>query len=351
MSDQIKKYLETPEIPDKFKPENIHLILDVDIAAKRRRKNIARTFASVAAAACVFVGAGVLYTKNNKFKYSEDNAISFEDNIPEYIIQTENEMNFEQIESYKDIYQALDKNIYTDGDHNAIVGGTDDIKNNFSDSVSKNPEDNKNENHSVIRNEIIYELNDSILSAFPSSESDNTENTIMTADLYELTGIDKKMILKNKCLGFTGNILYVVLEINDYDDTMTGIFTFDISENKFSLKNNWFVKGNFYTEILENDTVYIVSEHIVVSVSDDTDISDIQKYIPCAGNAIDDIIPMSADDIYRKINPDINNTAIRYAIVSKVTDKSIESISGAVNYDSGQDFTLEITELITDVFC
>ena len=62
MSDEIKKYLETPEIPDKFKPENIHLILD----GKRKRKNITRTFGSMVAAACILICVGTLFINNNK---------------------------------------------------------------------------------------------------------------------------------------------------------------------------------------------------------------------------------------------------------------------------------------------
>lgn len=349
MSDEIKKYLETPEIPDKFKPENIHLILD----GKRKRKNITRTFGSMVAAACILICAGTLFINNNKKECSLDtdnatNNISFSDSLIEnsndlyYSDSFEFQENFIKFKSYEELYYTVTQKIYTEDT-------CENEEKDLLDSDTKNSE-NDIKNLSVTKDRTIYKTDGSTLIASVLSDNDDSDNILIKTDLYELTGIDKNLKLKGRSLDFINNTLYIVLEIYNSDNTTTGIFTLGVSENEFIVKNSCFTDGKFYTEISDDNAVYIISEYTVHSDLNNTKPSDIQSYIPSIGSTPDDMGPIPVENIYGKINPDINNTGLRYTIISKVTEYSTEIISGVFHNNHEQDLTFTIEELITDVF-
>ena len=57
MSDEIKKYLETPDVPEKFRPENIHTLLESGKRRKIKLVTVTKLVGSVAACAVIAIGA------------------------------------------------------------------------------------------------------------------------------------------------------------------------------------------------------------------------------------------------------------------------------------------------------
>ncbi|MBE6853863.1 MAG: hypothetical protein E7505_10415 [Ruminococcus sp.] len=338
MSDKIKNILEAPEVPDEFRPENIHLLLE---EKRGRKKRIVRTLGGAAAAvACMAVAAG-LASGGNRFL---EETTSTDQMVNDIDFTASDRMEAEDITDETDFAESGSDYITISG-YDALFGvikKSDTVKepdkNDSKETAPEAPEavakDDSKENlfdDTTTSNGITYTIKGNVLTA-EDYEDNGEKKVLMTADICELSGTEKESLIKTNYLFFAGDMLYIVSDFSVDGSFITGILMLDVSGSSFELKGRSFLDGKFFTKISTtyDDTVFIVTEYLLGPVPLKTTESDTQSYIPCMGSDINDMKPLPVDSIYMQSALGGEECGIKYIVAAKLSDTDNAALSDAV---------------------
>lgn len=270
MSDKIKEVMQTPEVPEELKPENIPSLIERNkiMSNKTNTKNIIRWVSAIAACAVLTVGAvNIIPNMQNKSEMQIENtetsdnsemadeemsAESSDDAIAE-------DLYFTHPESYDEIYQQMKKNVREQQKNNGGLGG-------FFDRLFGGNEKTENATGEIYLESPAEDMiqgdmatNDGGMASEEEAVADDAVSNADTAggsgsDVYDtlqqVEGIAEADIIKanSECIYFISNYkanCLVSVEINS-DGTFGNQTTFDFHENtdKECYANEMYLSGD-----------------------------------------------------------------------------------------------------------
>lgn len=362
MSDKIKKILQTPEVPDELKPENIPSLIKRNNIKHDKKRNIKviRYVSALTACAVIAVCAVNFIPQKNDILYqtetpanqsSADNMVSDENS--ESISEN---LYFTNIKNYDEIYNQMKKNYIVEKNNNkpslwdklfgsktyneytngvAVDGATDDNTqyNMAEEEVSEDTATGASENTDVydtlqqvegIAEADIIKANANCIffviqntNQFISVQFDNTNGTFGNKTIID---VDNNDYIEEMYL--TGDILTVIANNYDYDnyytsDSNTEVLTYDVSGNSPELINTYCQSG-YYSDSRMIDNILYLTTNQSNYYGNIIDEEEYRQYIPTCGNSYDDMKCIDTDDIYIPNDWDNTSTSVEYVNISGI---------------------------------
>lgn len=370
MSDKIKKILQTPDVPDEIKPENIpHLIKRQNIQ-KSKNKNIIKYISALAACAVValcavnFIPDKKDLTLNNP---AENKTVS--DNLSDISNDDSVSLYFKSVDSYDDIYSHMKKNykkqnetsifekifgskrIYnemeiTDGAVDAVdeeyeyaVEDTATDYNYNSDVYDTIEQVEGVDEADIIKansNNIFFAKNSEII-CIPVNNSDGSFGEKNYIDVYSLAQINPNNINTSIYISdmyLTENKLIAIADIiissNDdyyYTTNSTEIFTFDISDGSAKFENSYYQSGSYSDSRMKDNILYLTTNQYVnyTSIEDE---HDYKQFIPVCGSSYNQAECIDTDSLCIPENWENSDSDMNYVNISGI---DIDNVSEPVS--------------------
>ncbi|MCQ2464968.1 MAG: beta-propeller domain-containing protein [Oscillospiraceae bacterium] len=333
MSDKIKKVLETPEVPDRLKPENITELLDAVPVRKRSRIKTVTAWCT-AAAACLVITVGAVKFGSDKMISEQTAIMPAADSKPfgitngissgvkdeaaaeavseesdsasadKYTLQIPENLAFEQLGSYERVYEFYRKGIRSYGDITGeeSVPADDELMINSADAA---------DDESTVSEEEASDISDTYSQAEGISEADvikankkgvyyfsthvygktfryvpfdgrngrfgEPEETDISSYIPDAESGIREMYL-------SGDILSVIVYAYSGEDYAysTAVLTFDVSDGSPEFAGSYIQSGVYISSRMKDNIMYLVTnQHPDYSfrfISDDEDITD-EKYM------------------------------------------------------------------------
>ncbi len=396
MSEKIKKVLETPEVPEELRPENIPVLIEK--SAKQKRSKITVIRAAVPAVACLVLVAGMIkffpfqvskesninnYTALNDSIKSDD--IASESNVEkaESVIPaaTSEDLAFVTVESYDEIYEKLrfvrDKNDFIMNGADGMFTDEEDIT--LNESVEKefesSPDNDYRDDSSVESDEVydtlsqvegiaeadiikatsdrVFYVKENALLNVPFDNKTGKFGDVSQIELTELTNNEnstvyiKDMYLENKILSVVCTVDGMTSKNNTESDpqlskspvqvlqTFTGVFSFDVSGSEPTYLGSGYQSGSYTSSRMKDGIIYLVSfQNAYYDGAYSKE--DTERYIPCVGNDINSLKCLDVSSVYVPRDWENMSENISYRNISGISVKDpgnpISSVSIAGTY-------------------
>lgn len=384
MSDKIKKVLETPEVPEKLRPENIPALID---SMGGKKKNIKRTVfrAVAAAAACTLICAGSVQIINNRSEsqmYSNATAVNdaaagndSEDNSDD--MKTESETKdtaageaasensgtviagtaYRNPASYEEMHGYL-MDYFRNGMYSGIVGeedieyATDAVAEeaagetgpaNEGEYFTKGDQDvydTLSQVEGIAEADIIkasanavYYLSGDTLRYVPFDSKTGKFGDSHIIDIGKTAGLSDGSYTNIHEMYLDGDRLAIVANVFNYGDDIsaTGIFVFDVSGDGPEFIRSSFQTGYYRSSRMKGGIMYLITtQGTDFRLADDE--SAYERYIPCTGESVTDMSCLPCESIYVPIdwNEDIPYTYTNISAVDiRDSARALNSVSVA----------------------
>lgn len=385
MSDKIKKVLQTPEVPEELRPENIPSLIRKNNIKKHSSRNIIRYVSALAA--CTVIA---LCAVNFIPSVSETIPVRETHNSENQSDDKENDIYFKNISDYDEIYSQMKKNnneVRKKSFLERIFGGSnkyenavdtvtdgavmyDDMLQEESVAESADSSDSSDVYETVQQTEGISEAdiikaNSECIFYLDSNArlvSVSVDGSIGAFGRREIINLaeeaDSSYIFSPEELYLSDSLLTAIVSSAD----TTVVFVYDISSDVPQLKDSYYQSGTYSDSRMKDNILYLTTNQLA-RYSCIEDEKNYNEYIPACGNSYDDMQCIPSDDIYipddwnndapsvRYVNicgTDINNVSEPVSMIS-VAGYNGEMYCSAENmyithteYDSDSDYT-EIT--------
>jgi len=387
MSDKIKKILETPEVPEELRPENIPALID---SRGGKRKNIKRTVfrTAAAAAACTLICAGSVQMMKNQQKSSHmnfsapaENSIAFDngqmksesaaaENAEAEEAPAVKNTAFVKLGSYEEMHVHLTDSLRNSMyylDDGAVIG-EEEIDADYTakgetgmDMVNDAPayesdfsgEDEQSDIYETLSQvegiaeadiikasaNAVYYLTYDGLRYVPFDSKTGKFGDSRIIDLRQAAGLNDNYSSEIRDMYLDGDRLAVVSFINNYAESVsaTGVFVFDVSDDVPEFIQSSYQTGYYSSSRMKDGIMYLITtQGADYRLADDE--SDYKKYIPCTGISPEKMECLPCDSIYvpREWN---EKTPFSYTNISAV---DIRDSASAVNSVSVSGWTGDI---------
>ena len=336
MSDKIKKVLQTPEVPEELKPENIPSLIRKNNIKKHNSRNIIRYVSALAACAVIALCAvNFIPSGSDKIAVS-DNSGSSENQSDSY--EENNNIYFKNISDYNEIYSQMKKNsrqIHKKSFLEKIFGG----------SV-------KYENADIVTNDaVMYDGVDGMMEEGTIADgAESSDSSDVYETIQQTEGIAEADIIKanSECIFYldsNANLISIPVDsstgifgekeityladdddfyypeemyLNDNlltvivssDDT-TVVFVYDISSDVPELKDSYYQSGIYSDSRMKDSILYLTTNQFVYYSCIENE-KNYTEYIPTCGNAYDDMQCIPSDDIYIPDGWDNDSDSVDY---------------------------------------
>ncbi|HBN10395.1 MAG TPA: hypothetical protein DD392_00175 [Ruminococcus sp.] len=339
MSDKIKKVLQTPEVPEELKPENIPSLIRKNNIKKHNSRNIIRYVSAIAACAVIAVCAvNFIPSGSDKIAVS-DNSGSSENQSDSY--EENNNIYFKNIADYNEIYSQMKKN------------SRQIHKKSFLEKIFGN--NNKYATNEIMTDTATDDDNDDIV--FDDMQMDDTaeesaaegNNTDVYETIQQTEGIAEADIIKanSECIFYldtNANLISIPVDsstgifgekevtyladddfyypeemyLNDNlltvivsSDNTTVVFVYDISSDVPELKDSYYQSGIYSDSRMKDSILYLTTNQFVYYSCIENE-KNYTEYIPTCGNACDDMQCIPSDDIYIPDGWDNTSDSVNY---------------------------------------
>lgn len=349
MSDKIKKVLQTPEVPEELRPENIPSLIRKSNIKKHNSRNIIRYVSALAACAVIALCAVNFIPSESEMMpvYETHNSENQSDD-------KENDIYFKNISDYNEIYSQMKKN------NNEVR------KKRFLEKIFGGSVKYENAVDTITGDAVMYDgmmQEESVADSAESSDSSDVYETVQQTE-----GISEADIIKanSECIfyldsnarlvsvsvdGSTGAFVrreiinlaedddfqYIIPQemylsdnlltaIVSSEDT-TVVFVYDISSDVPQLKDSYYQSGIYSDSRMKDNILYLTTNQLV-RYSCIEDEKNYTEYIPACGNSYDDMQCIPSDDIY--IPDDWNNNVPSVSYVN-ICGTDINNVSEPVS--------------------
>ena len=384
MSEKIKEILQSPEVPDELKPENIPVLLQT----KGKRKNkisMAVTGTVAAAAACTLIVTGLSFVTQENRKDAACNFtacdIAVQDNgdaageSDSEDMKTESaesdshvsaESAFVPIGSYEEIYKQIrenDKKQNFGDEFGSVNKGVDaavpdgavseernDITESFSTSVENETagETDVYETLSQVEGiaeadiikasaECVYYVTDGKLRYIPFDKNSGKFGDSEVVNISHEAGITSDMNAEAADMYLSGDILVVIGRVHEdysksfmYNTFLTGVFIFDVSGKSPEFVQSSFQTGIYSSSRMKDNILYLITNQST-SYGMIVDEVKYEEYIPRMGNTPDTMECLPCESIYVPRDQNSEYFSGAYTNISAIdindTSKAVSSIS------------------------
>lgn len=300
MSDKIKKVLNTPEVPEELKPENIPSLIRRNNMKQKKTRNIIRYVSALTACAVLTVCAVNFIPKNNETLYQIEPPSNSDSMSDSDEIIAEN-LYFTNISDYNEIYNQLKKN-YREEERNKNSGGIAGLIDrifgshvNYENSMSMADGAIKGAGMDIAENGDDVEMAEEEYSSADMEMSDEdvsydtgagSEDTDVYDTLQQVEGIAEADIIKAnaECIFFidnSGNLISV--PFNNTDGTFgerNEIYLNNVENCDFFNTQEMYLTGEILTIIVDFSTNDVHNNYYFNNASTEVLIYDISENKP-----------------------------------------------------------------------
>ncbi len=368
MSDKLKKIMQTPEVPEELRPENIPSLIRRNNIKHKKNNNIIKYVSALTACAVIGLCTVHFLPKEEKL-YQTEPSLNSEEIKSDDAETIENEtvadnLYFNSINSYEEIYSQMSKNYVEYKEQNkislwdklfggvskndAMINGavmedgavlenemyaeesTDDLATGAGDmgsaDTSEDVYDTLQQVEGIAEADIVKATSDCVYfaksSELVSVPFDNETGTFgekhtlsLLSDNYdnEYVSIHEMYLSENKLIV----ICYSEKYNDDYNETFikpsTVVMIYDISNNIPELIENYYQSGNYSDSRMKDNILYLTTNQNEY-YRNITDEKTYEQYIPTCGNSYEDMDCIPPEHIY--IPDDWNNKSLNVNYVN-----------------------------------
>lgn len=340
MSEKIKEIINTPQVPEELKPENIPALINEKGKQKKETKkisNITRIISAIAACAVIITGVAVSIPKTQKVKiYAPSTQINAA------------ETDFVALKSYDEIYAQMQKNERRKSIGDSISDFFDRNKNYdytngivfeeaVFDSVETNVEIGASNNQNVdiydtisqvegiaeadiikANSKGIFYINYGELLSIPFDNQSGKFGDVTKIDIASNIDASENNGLFIEDMYICDDSLILIIEINrDYNKVFTGTVIYDISSGIPIFSDSSFQSGSYSTSRMNGNILYLISNQYTNYYSIDGR-KDYEAYIPSVGDTTNDVECVDPGHIFIPEEWENESTSVGFVNISGI---------------------------------